>query len=105
MIVVRYIITQQTVVNSNKILIFKIKGRDDIIYATIKVRYYQEHLRIPQSDLVLLEIVGRGNYGVVHKGIWKGRGNDLIVAIKQVYYASYFSPSLWSYNFFYLFIS
>jgi hypothetical protein len=49
----------------------------------------QSQLSIPPNDLEIGECLGTGGFGVVFKGVWKGRGGHLPVAIKQVVIAHF----------------
>jgi hypothetical protein len=56
----------------------------------------QSQLRISPNDIEIGESLGAGGFGVVSKGVWKGRGGHLPVAIKQVvhYTTLSISPTL-----------
>jgi hypothetical protein len=46
----------------------------------------QKHFIIPENDLETGELIKRGYYGDVFKGVWKGRGGHSPVAIKNVFF-------------------
>ncbi len=48
-----------------------------------------EHMLIERSDLVIDEIIGKGNFGLVYKGILSSDEGSVEVAVKALYGCEY----------------
>ena len=51
------------------------------IYAQMSIKRYRE---IKAAELKINEMLGEGNFGNVHSGVWRSHGGDIPVAIKSL---------------------
>ena len=51
------------------------------IYAQMSIKRYRE---IKAAELKINELLGEGNFGNVHSGVWRSHGGDVAVAIKSL---------------------